>query len=254
MKARPIARILGLALGALAIAVVWYAAPGSDSNAADGPASAPEGPGRVLETMDAGSYTYVRVDFGSREDWVAAPKTALSVGDDVVVPAGLLMEDFRSETLDRTFDHIWFVEAVTVGGGTGGAAMSGSPHGSMEMPSGHPPVGGGAAPGVDLTGIEKLEGGQTVAELWTDRDDLVGQAIAVRGRVVKFLPEIMGKNWLHVRDGSGEEGTNDLTVTTATTVKVGDLVQVRGVLAADRDFGMGYRYDLIVEDAAVEIE
>jgi hypothetical protein len=73
----------------------------------------------------------------------------------------------------------------------------------------------------------------------------------VRARVVKFNAQILGKNWLHVRDGSGAEGTNDLTVTTAATAKVGDLVLVTGTLATDRDFGSGYKYPLIVEDAKV---
>jgi hypothetical protein len=76
----------------------------------------------------------------------------------------------------------------------------------------------------------------------------------VRGRVVKFNAMIMGKNWLHVRDGSGADGTNDLTVTTATKARVGDLVLVTGVLKTDRDFGGGYKYSLIVEDATVVVE
>jgi hypothetical protein len=71
---------------------------------------------------------------------------------------------------------------------------------------------------------------------------------------VKYNAQIMGKNWLHVRDGSGTEGTNDLTITTAGTAKVGDLVLVTGTLAADRNFGSGYKYALIVEDAKVVVE
>lgn len=64
----------------------------------------------------------------------------------------------------------------------------------------------------------------------------------------------MGKNWLHLQDGSGVEGTNDLTVTTTTTVKVGDVVLVNGVVSVDRDFGYGYSYDVIIEDAEVTVE
>jgi hypothetical protein len=71
---------------------------------------------------------------------------------------------------------------------------------------------------------------------------------------VKFNGGILGKNWLHVRDGSGAEGTNDLTVTTDAVVKVGDLVLVTGTLASDRDFGSGYKYALIVENAKVKVE
>jgi hypothetical protein len=108
---------------------------------------------------------------------------------------------------------------------------------------------------VDLSGIAKADGGLTVAEVFEGKDQLAGQPVVVRGRVVKSNPDIMGKNWLHVRDGSGAEGTNDLTVTTAGAVpNVGDTVVVKGVLALNKDFGMGYQYDVIVEDAEITVE
>jgi len=108
---------------------------------------------------------------------------------------------------------------------------------------------------VDLSGIAKADGGKTVAEVFAEKDQLTGQPVVVRGKVVKSNPDIMGKNWLHVRDGSGAEGTNDLTVTTAGAVpEVGDTVVVKGVLSLNKDFGMGYQYDVIVEDAEVTVE
>ncbi len=108
---------------------------------------------------------------------------------------------------------------------------------------------------VDLSGIAKADGGLTVAEVFAGKDQLAGQPVVVRGKVVKSNPGIMGKNWLHVRDGSGAEGTNDLTVTTAGAMpNVGDTVVVKGVLALNKDFGMGYQYDVIVEDAEVTVE
>ncbi len=91
-------------------------------------------------------------------------------------------------------------------------------------------------------------------EIVTGKANFSGKPIAVRGRVVKFNGGILGKNWLHVRDGSGSEGTNDLTVTTDATVKVGDLVLVTGTLGSDRDFGGGYNYALIVENAKVVVQ
>jgi hypothetical protein len=104
---------------------------------------------------------------------------------------------------------------------------------------------------VDLAGIKRAENGQTVEEIIKGKAKFAGKRIAVRARVVKYNAGILGKNWLHVRDGSGAEGSNDLTVTTSATTKVGDLVLVTGVLSVDRDFGSGYRYGLIVEDASV---
>ena len=122
-----------------------------------------------------------------------------------------------------------------------------------KMPTNHPI----AEPGeeVDLSGIAKAEGGKTVAEVFAEKDALAGKTVTVRGKVVKVNGGIMGKNWLHVRDGSGAEGTNDLTVTTAGELPaLGATVVVTGPVTLDKDFGMGYAYDVIVEDAEVKVE
>lgn len=108
---------------------------------------------------------------------------------------------------------------------------------------------------VDLSGIERAEGGKTIAEVYAEKDQLAGQEIVFRGKVVKTNAGIMGKNWLHVRDGSGAEGSNNLTVTTPFILpNVGDTVVVTGPLELNKDFGMGYQYDLIIEDAKVVVE
>lgn len=117
------------------------------------------------------------------------------------------------------------------------------------------PVPTAPAGNVDLSGIEKAEDGKTIAEIFAEKDQLEGEAVVFRGKVVKVNAGIMGKNWLHVRDGSGEEGTNDLTVTTVDVVpKVGDTVLVAGPVGLNVDFGMGYEYDVIIEDAEVTVE
>ena len=122
------------------------------------------------------------------------------------------------------------------------------------MPADHPqarPTGE-----VDLTGIAKAEGGKTVLEVFTEKSALANQKVVVRGKVVKTNAGIMGKDWVHVRDGSGDEGSNDLTVTmTAQPLpNVGDTVLVTGTVVLDKDFGMGYQYPVLVEDATVTIE
>jgi hypothetical protein len=103
--------------------------------------------------------------------------------------------------------------------------------------------------------VPRAEGpeGHTVAEVWASRATLKDHAVMVRGQVVKFLPAIMGKNWLHLRDGSGSKasGDHDLTVTTADTATVGDVVLVRGTVRVDKDFGAGYSYPVIIEEAKV---
>jgi predicted small lipoprotein YifL len=122
-----------------------------------------------------------------------------------------------------------------------------------QMPEGHPAAKPAAE--VDLGGIPQAEGGKTVAEVFADKDALAGQTVTVRGKVVKVNAGILGTNWVHVRDGSGGEGTNDLTVTTAGTVPgVGDTVLLTGTVGLNKDFGMGYTYDVIVENADVTVE
>ena len=90
-----------------------------------------------------------------------------------------------------------------------------------------------------------------VEEVFAKKDVLNGKMVTVKGEVVKFNSGIMGKNWVHIKDGSGKPGTNDLTATTQDTVKIGDKVIVTGTLAVGKDFGAGYMYDAIIEDASI---
>jgi len=128
---------------------------------------------------------------------------------------------------------------------------------AAQMPAEHPTPSAiaGSPTEIDLAGIAKADGGKTVAEVYAEKDALAGTAVAVRGKVVKVNAGIMDRNWLHVRDGSGEEGTNDLTVTTAGELPaVGATVLVSGTLAVNKDFGMGYQYPVILEEATVAVE
>jgi hypothetical protein len=135
------------------------------------------------------------------------------------------------------------------------APAASPPAPAAEMPAGHAhPMPARPDVDVDLSGVTKAEGGVTIAELYADKDTLAGQVVTVRGVVVKVNPDIMGTNWLHIRDGSGSEGSNDLTITSGALPEIGETVLVRGVVQVNKDFGMGYQYSLIIEDAEVEVE
>jgi hypothetical protein len=92
---------------------------------------------------------------------------------------------------------------------------------------------------------------KTVAALHQDKAALNGQLVSVEGTVVKVNNGIMGRNFLHVQDGTGAPGTDDLTVTSQQTANVGDKVQITGRVVADKDFGSGYTYPLLVEEATI---
>jgi predicted small lipoprotein YifL len=133
------------------------------------------------------------------------------------------------------------------------AAAPEAPATAAQVPADHPVAQPAAE--VDLSGIAKAEGGKTVADVYAEKDALAGQKVTVRGKVVKANAGIMGRNWLHVRDGSGADGTNDLTATTAADLPaVGTTVLLTGTLALDQDFGMGYQYPVIVQDAELTVE
>lgn len=222
--------------------------------------------GKVLETMDSGGYTYVLLETKSGKRWVAAPKTIVTVGQTATFAPGMVMRNFKSETLDRTFDEVVFssgkaggsMAAATSGGacpsgGSKAGKMGGSGMGMGSMPAGSGMGSSGriTVPPLDLK-IEKAPGANayTVAELYAQGAALNQKKVAVRGKVVKVSANIMGKNWIHLQDGSGkpEAGTHDLVLTSQQKPTVGEVLIGEGVLAADKDFGAGYRYKVIVEE------
>ena len=150
--------------------------------------------GKVLETMNAANYTYARVQTTTGEKWIAGPQTAVKVGDAITWPGGEEMKNFPSKTLGRTFDSIAFVAHIVVGV-TPGAATAGAS-------SPHVALSGKAAEGPEVKDVAKAEGGMTIAEIYDGRAKLEGKEVTVRGKVVKFNAAIMGRNWLHLHDGS----------------------------------------------------
>ena len=149
---------------------------------------------------------------------------------------------------------IYFVGGYEKNDGHSHGEGMGQPAGGMGAPMTSDAGSHMATDRETVEGVAKADGGQTVAEIFINAGQLKDQTVKVRGRVVKFSPNIMGTNWIHIQDGTGSEGTHDLTVTTGASGKVGDVVLVEGPLSVDRDFGAGYRYAVIVEGATVTVE
>jgi len=195
--------------------------------------------GKAMQTMDVSQYTYVEIDTCDGLVWVAGPVTQVKVGDAVEVSGGVPMVNFRSSTLDRTFDKIQLVSAIDV-------------KSQQKVGSENAPGGGDAGTELQVSGIERIEGGHTVGEVIADRMSLAGSEVAVRGKVIKMNTSIMGRNWLHVLDGTvGPDGEREVTVSTEDIAAVGSIVVVRGTVATDRDFGSGYNYSVLIEDAKI---
>ncbi len=209
--------------------------------------------GKVLEKMDANNYTYVRLGDGAgNEIWAALPKTELEIGEEISLMGGTVMGNFTSKSLDRTFESIIFASGVVRGSGDKTAQVSVSPHDMGSQSSGG--SGRTIVAFADLK-VEKstARNGYTVDELFAKAVDLNKQKITVKGQVVKFSPNIMGRNWIHIQDGTGDpaKNTHDLVITSSETTEKGAIISIEGVLSADKDFGSGYRYDVIIEEAVV---
>jgi len=237
-----------------------------------GTAAVPPAPvtGTVLETMDASGYTYINVATDSGERWIAVNQSAIEVGEEITFMDGMVMQNFFSKSLDRTFPQITFSPGLA-----GKAAIPpGMPAAETGAESFSQALSTEGAPGAPasgdmMTGSKKAvvefaeikvdkapgENSYTVAEIFSKATELNGQTIVVRGKVMKVSPRIMGRNWIHIQDGTGspEESTHDLVITTA--VEAGpdwDIITMEGVLAANKDFGSGYSYSVIIEDATVK--
>ena len=235
---------------ALLIALTGYGAQAADMPADSLPATATHVDagtqpdvlnGEIVETMNSAGYTYVLLDTGSGKIWAAATETDVKVGQRVSMPAGQMMTNFSSKTLNRTFDKIYFVGGIYPEGTLGKAADQG--HG---MAGSNRTVVSDA----HVENVPKAAGGYTVEQILTRSSALNGQKVKVRGRVVKFTAGIMGTDWMHIQDGT----PGDLTVTTDTLVSKGDLVMVEGILSVNKDFGAGYLYPAIIEKATVTRE
>ncbi len=204
--------------------------------------------GKVKETMDSGGYTYMLLEFEGNRFWVAVPKMRVSVGEEVMLLPGDTMKNFHSNSLNRTFETIIFSQGPAPGQGIKAQPKSqaaGKPH------SGTPKL---AKKNIHVVKAQGA-GAITVQTAYQKSRELDGKTVLLKAQVVKISKNILGKNWLHVQDGTGSEKNRDfdLTVTTKSAPAVGQLILIKGVLHTDKDIGAGYFYPVIIEDANVTI-
>ena len=241
-------------------------------------AAAPEGAdvqtnnthvGTVVETMDAAGYTYVKVDEEGNVYWIAGPRSAVVVGSSISYIEQMVMKDFTSKSLNRTFEYLMFTTTIIPAGQAADTAVAGTQkaHDCEDCGNGvktAPVVQEQAAAAstesstqaaqevqVEPISVAKAEGGYSVEELYTKKAELKGQKVTLQAKVVKVSKNIMGKDWVHLQDGTGAAGsTNDIIATGLnTTVKVGDVVTAQATLNTDVDLGYGYFFAVILEES-----
>lgn len=192
----------------------------------------------VEEAMNTDRYTYLHVTENGNKFWIAIPRKEVQIGGTYYYQGGLLKRNFESKEFNRVFETIYLVADVM--------PLSGD----SEMISGGTETPDQTDPSTGTFQMDPVEGAVQLSALFSNPEEYQGKRILVAGKCVKVNPMIMGRNWVHIQDGSGE--SNDLTVTTNDQVQVGDIVSIEGTIALDKDFGAGYRYDVIMEDARIK--
>ena len=102
--------------------------------------------------------------------------------------------------------------------------------------------------------VEPAVGGITIGQLFSDKDSYADKTVAIKGQVTKVNRAILEKNWVHIQDGTSASDKFDLTITTLENVNVGDVVTFEGKITLNKDFGAGYKYDVIMEEANLKTD
>ncbi len=196
--------------------------------------------GEVLEVQSVSGYTYLRLKTRDGEIWASVPSASVKKGQQVTLDNAMTMQNFESKALKRKFDRIVF------------ASISDPAAAKAAPPAGH---GAASAPPAPVAKVAKAtaKDAKTVAEVVGGKAALKDKSVTIRGQVVKVSNGVLGKNWLHLQDGSGSaaQGTHDIVVTTKDTIAVGDVVNASGTVRTDVNIGSGYSYAVLVEDARV---
>ena len=198
----------------------------------------------VQEVIQASGYTYLKVKENDSDLWVAITKREIKVGETFSFADGLAMKNFTSKELQRTFETIYFVSKIS----GNEPSLSGSKQSEVNPHRTKPTMG------KKEISIEAVEGGISIGELFSNRDSYANKTVLIKGQVTKVNRAIMGKNWVHLQDGTSGSGEFDLTITTQDEVRVGDIVTFEGLIVLNKDFGSGYAYEVLMEEAKQQAE
>ncbi|MFI5150478.1 MAG: hypothetical protein ACHQRM_12145 [Bacteroidia bacterium] len=196
--------------------------------------------GEILQTSQ---YTYIKGKEGKDELWLAATRMEAKPGQTFYFKGGLVMTDFVSKELKRTFKQILFVDNIST------TAPGIPPKDALTQSTEVKSPGSAVQQEKKEVSLKHEKGDITVAAVQEKRKSYSGKTIRIKGQVTKFNSGIMKKNWIHIQDGTEWSGKFDLTVTTDQEVKVGDMITLEGIINTDKDFGFGYFYEVLMEDA-----
>lgn len=192
----------------------------------------------IQEVLQTSSYTYLKLKEDGSAYWAAIPRRDdLIVGNTYYFDGFMEMKNFPSKELNKTFESIYFLESIRETPITENQKVTDDKNGSPK------------AANMEVEQMEAVEGGITISELYANKEKYAGTTVKLRGFVVKYMAGVMEKNWVHIQDGTIHGGSYDVTITTTDVVDLNDVATFEGIVVLDKDFGYGYAYDIIIEDA-----
>ena len=193
----------------------------------------------VMEIIPATKYVYLKVKEGNNEFWIATGIKDIQLGKKYVYKGALYYSNFESKALNRVFDEIYLVSYLLPDNhGTGTDEVKSAENDKLTYPS--------------KTKIDKslkIKGSMKISDLVADPKKYEGQTVQISGECVKINQNIMKMNWIHIKDGS--QNDYDLVITSNQIVLVDEFITIQAVVTLNKDFGAGYKYDLILENGVI---
>jgi len=193
----------------------------------------------INEILPTANYTYLNVTEGEKTFWIAVSSTDAKIGETYFYVGGLFKNNFESKALNRVFDELYLVgNLVSSNHGEQPGAVTANNSEVNEL-----------AAKSEKINIIRQKGSIKISEIVNNPKKYEGQTVQVDGECTKINLGIMGKNWIHLKDGSQDDF--DLVITSDALVDIGSVVTIKAEVVLNKDFGAGYKYDLILENGSI---
>jgi len=196
----------------------------------------------ITEILTATKYVYLKVKENGEEFWIAARKQNVNIGETYFYKGGLLKTNFESKEHNKVFEKIYLVTSLVKsnhGNNTSNA--------SLEIQKSNQNIKDSSNTNIEIKNT--ASGSIKISELVENYKKYEGKIVQVSGKCVKINPNIMGINWIHIKDGSKDD--YDLVITSNTFVQEGSMITMKATVTLNKDFGAGYKYDLILENGTI---
>lgn len=195
---------------------------------------------KILEIKDAGGYTYIKVEEKGKQYWAAIIKSPVKVGQDITFKEQVIMKNFKSKALNKTFENIMFAEVPRKG--IAGSDNVHNIHGNMikkKQKEVKPDVKFNQ--GLFTSNEKAIKA--DISDLYKNKSKYKNKNVEVQGDVLQVSNKVMGNTWIKLYNG--KDAVIFRSPNEDEKISIGDTVKVTGTINTDVDFGYGYKYEIL---------